>query len=688
MRLTLLLYLISTGPLILAQDRHQDLTKAIGAAKSWEEKAALYDSLIARSYAVGLDAYMSTLGHVIEKGRGAGKHDFAAEYSLELAHAYYDNNLSLDTAIQLLKEALMWVDPGVSTAKRADILESIGVGLSHSDLPDSALHYFLLSAAEFERLGDSTQSNFGKTYLHAAGIAMDLGKFVEASKLLDKSRLIFEFQKDSVFILYTLNDAANLYSMNGFLKKASELRELIIRIANPVTHGNLILVTTLMNWSNEARKLGNDSLELELLRKSVTLVDSASNQSLQYHFVALSKLVDAYSRRGMFEQALYYFDQMESLKPGFDEVTWLHEFYRRAKVDALYSQKKYDAAVLLANEIKADAKNQKKFETVMDMDRVLQRIHYARQDYKSAYSHFVSYSTIKDSLSSIEKANALIYLETQYEDERKKRVIADQENRIQLLATTNQFQARLVWAISLGLVLLFGLFYLYRSRRYVLQSKKMQEHYSQQLISAHEDERKRISRDLHDSVGQSLMLIKNRIVLDQDESTVTMVSQALEEVRTISTALHPVLLEKLGLTASIEKLIRDVDKNADIFFTEEIESIDGIFSKEHELHVFRVVQEALNNMIKHAQTPSALIRITNAPGKVTLRIQDYGVGFDVTEQTGATKSLGMKTLKERTQILGGKLVIDSVKSKGTTLFLEIPKKVKWQQPLGGDKSVR
>ena len=144
-------------------------------------------------------------------------------------------------------------------------------------------------------------------------------------------------------------------------------------------------------------------------------------------------------------------------------------------------------------------------------------------------------------------------------------------------------------------------------------------------------------------------------------------------MRSISKALHPVLLEKLGLTASIQKLVNDFDENTDIFFSEEIDNIDGIFTNESELQIFRVVQETINNIIKHSKTPSALIKISDESAKIQILIRDYGVGFDMTEQDYSVKSLGMKTLKERTQILGGKMVIDSVKNKGTTVLLEVPK---------------
>jgi signal transduction histidine kinase len=297
-------------------------------------------------------------------------------------------------------------------------------------------------------------------------------------------------------------------------------------------------------------------------------------------------------------------------------------------------------------------------------------------DYKNGYLYRTKYQQQRDTLYQTEQAKTLLNLEIAYETEKRERIILEKDNKLLLLTAENRLRHRMLWVIGTSSFILFGGLLMYRSYKFILKEKSLEEAFSRKLLSSHEEERKRISRDLHDSVGQSLMLIKNKIVLDQDEETVTMVSQALEEVRTISKALHPVLLEKLGLTASIQKLVTDFDENTEILFTEEIDSIDSIFSQDQELHIFRIVQETISNIVKHAKTPSALIKLTNNSNKVTILIKDYGIGFDITDQDRSIKSLGMKTLKERTQILGGKMVIDSVKNQGTSILLEIPKKAK------------
>jgi signal transduction histidine kinase len=162
--------------------------------------------------------------------------------------------------------------------------------------------------------------------------------------------------------------------------------------------------------------------------------------------------------------------------------------------------------------------------------------------------------------------------------------------------------------------------YLYCSLVFSTKARKIQEMFSQQLLRYQEDERQRIYRDLHDSIGQSLVLIKNKVQLENEQSTSNMISDTLGEVRNISKQLHPALLEKLGLTASIKKIAKEADKNSDIFFDIQLSNIDDFFSKENELHIYRIIQEAINNLVKHAKIPSATIITEELPNTIKILI--------------------------------------------------------------------
>ncbi|MBT0606917.1 sensor histidine kinase [Aequorivita echinoideorum] len=198
------------------------------------------------------------------------------------------------------------------------------------------------------------------------------------------------------------------------------------------------------------------------------------------------------------------------------------------------------------------------------------------------------------------------------------------------------------------------------------------EAYSHGLIRAQEEERTRVARELHDSVGQKLMLLTKKT---KDTGNVEMESLAgntLEELRSISRGLHPANLEKLGISAALRNMIDEIDANTNIFFTHEIEQIDALLSKEASLHLYRIIQEVLSNMVKHAQAKSAMIRIQTTGNTIETVIRDNGKGFVISEKMKTSGSLGMNTLYERAKILNSKLDIKSQINKGTTVKLTIP----------------
>ena len=130
----------------------------------------------------------------------------------------------------------------------------------------------------------------------------------------------------------------------------------------------------------------------------------------------------------------------------------------------------------------------------------------------------------------------------------------------------------------------------------------------------------------------------------------------------------------MGLLASIKNTVENFQKNSDIFYSEVIEIEKLEISKDKEIFVFRMLQECLNNVEKHSKAKACNIMVENLNDSVLFQIKDNGIGFDVSENSQIIDSLGLKTLKERAQIIGAQLSIDSVKGKGTTIQIKVPKR--------------
>jgi len=242
-------------------------------------------------------------------------------------------------------------------------------------------------------------------------------------------------------------------------------------------------------------------------------------------------------------------------------------------------------------------------------------------------------------------------------------------------------------AIVLGLsLLMMYAIWSYRIRRFK-QRAATQQAFSQQLMASQENERRRISADLHDSLGQRLVVIKNlthflsrpkAATLSEEEwkqmfeEISTEVSLAIEETRNISYNLRPFQLDRLGLSKAIEALVRSVSGATGIDFSTSIDNIDDSFPEELRINFYRIVQESLNNIVKHSHATRAEVHIEKRGRDVMLSIRDNGVGIGP-DQKGFTPGkggFGLTGIRERATLLGGAVKLHSQSSSGTLLTIE------------------
>jgi signal transduction histidine kinase len=168
-------------------------------------------------------------------------------------------------------------------------------------------------------------------------------------------------------------------------------------------------------------------------------------------------------------------------------------------------------------------------------------------------------------------------------------------------------------------------------------------------------------------------MIKRKSQKLQHEKISIMANNALEEVRSISRNLYPVLLKQLGLTDSIEQLINSYDEQTDLFFSMDIDNINSFFTESTSLNFYRLIQECLTNIVKHAKAKSVKINIKKENNNIVTLISDNGLGFDVNDSK-KKNSLGLKTIFERIKIMKGNLSIDSKLNNGTSFIFSIPVK--------------
>lgn len=510
-------------------------------------------------------------------------------------------------------------------------------------------------------------------YLFSGQAYSNLGKFVPAGENYRKAYEYFEALKDYEYMVFAQQGITTMYSMNGFYDKAKEEREKNIQKLKELGLEKNIPIMY-YNQALDYKKMGKKNLQIEYLLKAYDYIekDAKNEIILADRTYVYSKLIGYYIEENDLTEAKKYFDLVQkNHDPAIKDLLYNSHY---SEIMARYNLALGNTeSALQFGETKLEAAKTMRYEEdIMYAEELLSKIYAAKGDYKKALTYKNSSQILKDSLYNNSTANSLAYYQTLYETEKKESELIAKNASIQLLEKDNEASQRRLIFITFSLILFFGLVLLYRNRMRLKNKKILQEKFSQELLVSQEEERKRISKDLHDGLGQQLLLIKNKVVKNNDDEAKRLVETAIEEVRGISRDLHPFQLQEMGITKAIEMTLSQIDENTTLFISSEIDNIDNIFDKKQEVNIFRIVQEALSNIIKHANAEASKVTLKRNLNSIVLEIKDNGIGFDFSEKYQNIKSLGLKTLLERTKFLNGQMKVTSKKSQGTTLEFIFP----------------
>lgn len=207
--------------------------------------------------------------------------------------------------------------------------------------------------------------------------------------------------------------------------------------------------------------------------------------------------------------------------------------------------------------------------------------------------------------------------------------------------------------------------------------------YARNLLSVIEEERSRVARDLHDEIGQSLALVCMQLralvrgagggaPADGIREAARRVEETARAVAALAHQYHPADLRSLGLCAALRTFVGQWRRDRRIEVETAIEQVGGILSAEQELHVYRIVQEALNNVAKHARASRASVTVEARGTSIVVTVEDDGVGFDPASSSASCRGLGLITMRERAQMLGGEISFKRAPTGGCRVSLVIP----------------
>jgi len=551
-------------------------------------------------------------------------------------HAIYKGKKRPSVAIRDYHKAI-----DLLTNTRADtLLASIynGLGICTKNMADYplALDYYLKSLRLFEMAGKTK---------HAAGVLSNIGELYQvkgdlasAKKYILQSMEMNKKNGNTTYYLSAAQTLANIYGMNNQFDSA-----------------------------------------LAIDNMGIAAADSIGSVSIKSIFYNNKGNCYLYSDR--FDSAAYYFNQCLLLDSALGNITYMTDNYLTLatlsykKKEYTTAEKRFGYSILLADSLKNNHMKHQAWNGLADL-------------YK-ATGNLAAEITAKDSAAIVkdriinEKSEAKIAeLKELYEADKKEQTISLQQQRL-----NNQ---RLI--ITAGIIvfvllaLLAWLFY----RRYKLKKEKelqqtiitQREEATINILTAEENERKRIAADLHDGVGQlmtaawlNLQVMEKQHNGDEQKEllnkTTLLVGESCKEVRQVSHNMMPNALLKKGLVNAVREFTQQIDRSV-IAINLQTEGLNKELNSITETILYRVIQECVNNAIKHAAATELDISIQHSSDGIDVLIEDNGKGFNTNFTAGEKEGLGLQNIRSRISFLKGTVQWDSSPGNGTVVAIHLP----------------
>jgi signal transduction histidine kinase len=510
------------------------------------------------------------------------------------------------------------------------------------------------------------------SYNALASYQLSLGKPEEASKYFYEGLKISQNPKYFLDRATILNNLGLLKSDQGLSEDAmSDFKEGLRLIENKK---EIRIQTRLIN--NIAFMFNRDSSKRDsayyYFNKTLELGKIIEEPSL--FIVSYTNLAVYNNFAGNPEICLQYYDSALAVIETYDMVGMRGKIFL-GMADNYRRQKMYTKALSTLNKGWEFVKTEsyQKLEDMMSYEKFYSSIYDNMGNYEKSLIHYKQYNSHRDSMREMNDQKFLKELNLKYEDEKRIAEIEKQKDRadlaekkqeiIQTESSLNLMRNSVIFVSIIFIIVFLFFIYAYRS---IKAKKVMEQKYAANLISNIEDERRRISSDLHDHIGLNLILIKNELnKKSENDRVVNDVTKIVEDVRKISRNIYPSKLNKLGIRKSLESMLDKIEETSGIIVSYELEDLDQIdFEKGEELILYRIVQELSNNSIKHSQSKSIRLTTKLSSKKLNLQYLDNGIGFDKSKILETSSGMGLRNIINRAERIGGSITIDSKKGQG------------------------
>jgi two-component system, NarL family, sensor kinase len=608
----------------------------------------------AKDYKKQIEAYYKLGDIAFETNYDSAKFYYNKGYQIALKnndlneqHSYYSNIGNIYTyegkhpeLIKAMKAALAIAEKIGDKEKIAKSTANIGVAIINNGKYKEGVEYFQKASKLF---AENNQPNIErKVDLMIATTYHNANEFDKSmaysQKVLEKATIA----KDSVVIAEANQNIGDCYiekdeelKAEPYVKIAFELFSKL-KIDSKISNSLLALskISFKKNYVNEA---------IIYAEKALKSYEKQGNEF--YRINALTYLADYYSAKNETNKAVEYLKTAESIAINNDFKQHFPLIYE------------------------AQVKNYRKL-----------------NDFKNAFFAYEKFQNHNDSLISKDVKIQLQDLDVKYQTEKRK-------NQINQLETDKKRQNTLIYSLIAGLLAVSVIGFIgYRNikiRKEIAEKEIIQLQQEKQLtatesiIKGQEEERSRLAKDLHDGLGGLLSGIKytlntmtgNVILSEQNANVFTralgQLDNAISEMRRVAHSMMPEALLKFGLNDALRDFCEGISQSGKLKVHFQSYGIENRLNQSTEITIYRIVQELLNNTMKHAEATDAYVQLTKAENLLTLTVEDNGKGFDI-NNLAKNKGVGISNIESRVAYLNGKMDIQSNEREGTSFNVEFP----------------
>ena len=562
---------------------------------------------------------------------------------------------------------------------------------------DTAMHFYLLADSLYAL--DPSQTSIESRATNKASIAelereknhyeKALSTFLEAISIMEQSNTNNKWL--SLAILYS-NAGSVYYDLNQFTKVLEYDLKALDAYRRPNNDPSYIVIAELY--------VAGDYKNLNKLPDAKAHIVKAEQLAANLHSNDLSyRVYDAwgayYQKTGQYPEAVTAYRKAASYakksKSLFREMNcnrMLGFIYRDMKN---YSQ----SAVHMQQALLQTRKLENKL-LEAELLKNLGLVHAELGDRERSIQYYQDYIHLSDSLNADETKRKINEIENKYQSEKKQdSILALQKgNALQRAQLEQKATVNLALIVGCGLLVLVSvlLYTNFKNKNRLFRQKE--ELHAQQinrlekekkllaaqsLLKGQEEERSRLARDLHDGVGGllsgvklSMSTMKGNVFLSDDnarsfENVIVQLDQSIAELRRVSHNMMPEALIKYGLKEAVENYCENLNMSGKIKVQLQTYGMDARMEQSAEIVIYRIIQELLNNVIKHAEAGTVLIQLARQDDRFNLTVEDDGKGFNVSEERHGA---GLANIKARVDYLSGTMDVVSAKGEGTSVHIE------------------